>query len=435
MSTYPAVSLDDVWRACDPDEALQPGDNRFVDLNAVRSDEASMTRLVGKAILNCRDDKFLYKLVTGHRGSGKTTELLRLQKSLEADGLFVAYADVEKQLDLGDVTYLDVLLVIAHTLAESLEAEGAVINDKLLRDIHQWFDEKIMTSIQETSGAASAGAGVKAGINLLGIWKLFGKATAEIKSASSQREEIRHKLDRNLTVFLELLKRFVLDARMKLNAMGKANIVLIIDGLEKITYKPNKEGVSNQFEMFIHHADQLKIPGCHVVYTVPISLIFKTQLGDAWPSEYYTFPMVKQNTPEGHAALLELIRKRVAVGTVFASSDTVDDFIDLSGGAVRDLLRLVQMASLYPDRTIGVEDGRKAIKAFLRQEDRLIQEKDKERLLQVIRERRVPNAEGFEELLYNRLIHEYQNGDRWADVHPAVKLLLNLPGKPTLKTI
>lgn len=434
MGKYPAVSLDDAWRACDPDEALTPEDERRVELNAVRSDDPDMSTIIGKAISRCREDKCLYKLVTGHKGSGKTTELLWLTRRLKADKHFVVYMDHEKMLDLGDATYLDVLLAITQALGEALETEDVAINEKLLEDIRLWFAEKVLTTVEDESDAVSGSAGVELKAGFWGIGKLFAKATAEIKSASSQREEIRLKLDRNLSTFLELLKRFVLDARMKVMAKGYCSIVLIADGLEKMRYRHNKEGVSNQFDMFIHHADQLKIPHCHVIYTLPISLAFKAQIADAWPSGYYSFPMIKQNSEAGRAALREVARKRVDIEKVFETPDTLDDFISLSGGAVRDLLRLIQTASLYSEDRIGRDDGRKAIAAFLREVDRLIQEKDKDKLAKVCDDKKVPNADGYEYLLANRLIHEYQNGGRWADVHPAVKILLKMQDRPVLKT-
>lgn len=433
MPTYPADSVDTAYRACNPDQALPPDDPRYVDLYPGRS-EKDMSSVIAWEIKVSGDVEHMRKLVTGHRGSGKTTELLRLKKALENDNFFVVYVDVEKMLDLGDISYLDVLLAISTALGDALDKADIALDAKLLLNIEEWFADKILSRVEEKGGTAVASAGAEVGTSLPLLAKIFGKATAEIKSASSQRLEIRRNLDRDLSQFLLYLRQFTTAAGLLLKKKDKTNLVLMIDGLEKAVYKENKDGFSNFHELFIHHAEQLKTPECHIIYTVPLSLVYKAQLGDAWPGEYYFIPMVKVDRLEGRQLLLKAVEKRVAVDVVFETRDTVEDFITLSGGALRDLLRLIRMACGPHDRIERV-DGSAAIKAFLRQEERLIREEDKERLAQVAATKSLPNAAEYEGLLHNRLIHEYQNDHRWADVHPAVKRLLGLKLEPPLKTV
>jgi hypothetical protein len=441
MSLYPAQTLEAVWLACDPDQPLQPDDPRYVDLNAARCED-DMAACIGweiHASEQSQSAQFLHKLVTGHRGSGKSTELLRLRDALNRAGFLTIYLDAEDVLDPGDVCYQDVLLAIAQSLGAALAEHKIEVDDTILEALVGWFNEKVLVKSDETSRSAAVGASGEASAGLPFLGKFLAKITSELKSGSSTREEIRENVDRNLSQFLTLLRYFVINARLSVRQQGKKNIVILFDGLEKTTYRETKDGISNHFDIFIHHADQLKSLDCHIVYTLPIALAFKAQLGDAWPAGYYLIPMVKlrdrqgNDWPTGREALWEVIRRRVAVDTVFETPDTVDDFITLSGGAVRDMLRLVRLAC-GPRPSIGKADGAKAIAAFLRHEDRLIPEERKDQLARVAADKRVPNACDFEQLLHNRLIHEYQNGDRWADVHPAVKLLLGYDDRPTLKT-
>ena len=100
MPTLPATNLTDAFNACDPARPLEAGDPRWVDLAGGRGDEGSAVAQCRRRIL--RSDTPLVQLLAGHRGCGKSTELRRLQRSLERDGFFVAYFEVDADLDLED---------------------------------------------------------------------------------------------------------------------------------------------------------------------------------------------------------------------------------------------------------------------------------------------------------------------------------------------
>jgi hypothetical protein len=63
----------------------------------------------------------------------------------------------------------------------------------------------------------------------------------------------------------------------------------------------------------------------------------------------------------------------------------------------------------------------KAIRALVRQYDRLVKDGDLPRLAKVHREKRLPSDPEFALLPYHLVVLEYQNENRWADVHPAVQ--------------
>ena len=69
-----AKTLRDAFNAVDPAQPLSANDKRYVNCTDVRGDED-----VVKALCNTilRSDLPRHQLCTGHRGSGKSTELLR----------------------------------------------------------------------------------------------------------------------------------------------------------------------------------------------------------------------------------------------------------------------------------------------------------------------------------------------------------------------
>ncbi len=117
----PATNLAQAYNAVNPDLALHPGDSRYVDFSEWRGDEH--IRMVARRITRAdqaQPVQHLKQLVTGHRGCGKTTELLRLKAHLEEEGYFVVYFNSALELDMNDVDYTDILLTTMYELAREV---------------------------------------------------------------------------------------------------------------------------------------------------------------------------------------------------------------------------------------------------------------------------------------------------------------------------
>ena len=78
------TTAEDAYGAVDPDVPLEPGDPRYVDLNSARGDECLPT-LIARRVRRTPGITWHRQLVTGHRGSGKSTELKCLQGLLDRD--------------------------------------------------------------------------------------------------------------------------------------------------------------------------------------------------------------------------------------------------------------------------------------------------------------------------------------------------------------
>lgn len=100
---------------------------------------------------------------------------------------------------------------------------------------------------------------------------------------------------------------------------------------------------------------------------------------------------------------------------------SVDKLCLASGGHVRDLMHLMRYACDYSNKQISSLAVDKAIRALVREYDRLVKDADLPRLVQVHREKRLPSDAEFALLPYHLIVLEYQNGERWADLHPAVQ--------------
>ncbi len=154
----PATTLKEAYNACRLDKPLEPDDPRYVDL----SEHRGGFNLVGRFSWNIENTgltDYLKQLVSGHRGSGKSTELKRLQRRLENEGFIVVYTDVGETLDLGDIRYTDVLLAITKGIFEATQELG--MDERLLENIVRWFAEETEIETVERSESAGLGAEVR----------------------------------------------------------------------------------------------------------------------------------------------------------------------------------------------------------------------------------------------------------------------------------
>lgn len=417
MTIEIANNIDDAYRVCNPDLPLKADDTRYVDLTQSRGLK-HIAKTITRNISRSDEHSQVKILFTGHRGSGKTTELFRLKNELENNQFFTIYMDSEALLDLGSLNYLDVLVAIAKEVQDSLHKREIPLSEELLNDISGWFAEKILEESTDTQSDLGIQTKAKIGGGIPFFSELFASITANIKAASSRRETVRQNLKREISVFIEKLNILIGEARQSVQKQGYKDLVLIVDGIEKMHYEINPEGHSSHSELFIQHAEQLRSPQCHIIYTVPVSLAYNQNLGADFDA-VTVLPMVKIN-PEGIAQLHQIIQKRIDIEKVFADPQLINKLAKTSGGVVRDLMRLVRISTDTDDEKITESEVDYAINTLKKEYDRLIRNSDIEALKKIHQDQRIQADENTARLLNLRLVLEYQNGDRWADLHPVI---------------
>lgn len=412
-----AKNLDDLWVNCDPKVPLPAKDERYVDLSEARGVE-SLVDLIARSIRRSTQGSYHQILLTGHRGSGKSTELLRLKQKLEKNGVFTIYLDAEEQLDINDINYLDVLLCIAKEIYHQLDEKNISLNEGLLNDLILWFADRVIEDKESTDYQAAISAKAEAKVPAFFV-TLFARLTGDIKAGSSRRETTRLVLEKEKSVFIQKLNDLIGDAKTSVTKAGHKDLVLIVDGLEKMPYRLLADSQSTHAHLFVHNSEQLKAPNCHIIYTVPISLIYSdNQLDHFGMTE--VIPMVKLND-KGISDLKEVIAKRADISLLFQDPNAVEELIKISGGVMRDLIHLLRECSNTDEAKIRDEDINRAKKKLTFTYERLVKNNEIEALHFVDKEKRVTGEKEYARLLNQRLVLEYYNGKRWADIHPAVR--------------
>jgi hypothetical protein len=427
--------------AVNPDEALPSGDPRYVDLGRFRGEVDVIKKLLETPIAwtdaereaNGEPRQFLKLLLTGHRGCGKSTELLRLQSRLEEQGYFVVYLAAELEMNLNDMDWSDILITMVHQIAQAVQTSPLKLTlpDAPLERITDWLAQVMVKKEERQDQMASLETefAVEAGLPFFA--KVLAAVKAMLKTSSSHVKEVRREVERKASVLLTDLNEFLDRLQVQLRDRGRKGLVVIVDGLEKITLYPltERSPITTHNAIYIQHGEHLKSPRCHIVYTMPIALLTEANIGQIFPSRIAVLPMVKvrrQNgepDPEAVQAMCEMVHRRVDVEKVFASDAVLEELCLASGGHVRDFLRLVHYACLGTEGQVDHQAAEDAIYALMNEYDGLVKDVDLEKLVAVHRMQRLPSDPAYARLPSYLLTLEYRNQDKWVDVHPLVARL------------
>jgi hypothetical protein len=418
-----------IYNTFDPFRPLPAGDPAYVDCSEVRGDGDILVE-VGREIL--LSDRMTSQLYAGHRGAGKSTELLRLQKYLDENGCFVVYfAADEEDVDPEDAQYTDILLACTRHLLKALKDNAS--SDSLLNWLKERWQDLQDLALTEVS---LDGLSVEAQISQ------FAKITANLKAEPGQRQKIREKVNPHTITLIEALNQFIRDAKNNLPE-GYSQLVLIADNLDRIVPIPQEDGRSNHEQIFLDRSEQLKALDCHLIYTVPISLLYSNRAADL--SNIYgntqVLPMIMVQTPEnekyerGISKVTELLQKRLSlidphlsIVDIFEEHQALEAICLMSGGHVRNLLLLMKEAMKYTNALpIPTRAIQRSISELRNTYRNTIFANEWEALAKVYHDKEIENNQLYRGLLFNRCILEYRYFDKegenqvWYDIHPLIR--------------
>ncbi len=287
-------------------------------------------------------------LFLGHRGCGKTTELRRIHRFLNDEKRYFAILiETEKELEVNKMQSEDFYIIMVIKIIRQLK-EAGLDNatdsfDDLLKD---WLSEKeVQEEITNTKGIEGSLA-VKADTdgNFLLKALSFLKFEAEIKGTLARESKatttIRSKIKSNLTDFITKFNNALVEVREHCAKAGVGrDLLFIIDGTEKTTFEFYEE-------VFQKNGHILRSLNVNLVTTLRLDAFYKLE-GKPNLDFYETVfvPMVTV-TKQNNAILAQILTKRVD-NTTFFETDALDYFVEMSGGSLRQLLRLANQALLY----------------------------------------------------------------------------------------
>lgn len=426
------LDLQRFYNSCDPTRTLileNPQDGQYyIDFASVRG--SKVIEALGRTIARLSPDKPTCQLFTGHIGCGKSTELRRLEADLKKEGFHVVYFASTQDLDIYDVDITDILLAITRQVSESLEAVGIKLRPGYFTKLFGEVKELLQTPID-----ASLQAELSVGI---------AKITAKTKDSPKLRDQLRQYLEPRTNSILESINQEVLGrATQELKAKGKKGLVVIVDNLDRIDPRTKTSARSQPEYIFIDRGEQLRKLNCHVVYTIPLALIFsnenetlKNRLGGGVAPK--VLPMVPVQLRDGseYKEGMELLRQMVLtrafpdvdasgrldlIGEIFDSRETLDRLCRVSGGHLRNLLGLLYSCLQQEEPPLSRDCLEDAIRASRDSLILSVDDNEWELLRQVVQRQSVSGEVDYENLVRSLFVFEYQDKEgRWFGINPVL---------------
>ena len=362
-------------------------------------------------------------LFGGHIGCGKSTEL---RDFAELFGQFNAYTvrmmESTKHLDINNLRFSDLLIMLAHELMRTFEREDLVLQpDAVFVDpVVNWFETRIHKKEQFSDLEGEVKTEAKGKLGIPWLVEFLATITSKVRGGVSYRDELRTEIRNGFTVLRDHFNALIAHANELLKRQGHGPLLFIIDGIDKLS-KDNAE------TFFSGDVEQLLQIQTNLILCAPIHIL----LGSAVAMHRFPrvrLPMVKifdaDESPRRaeENALIALIAKRMPL-TYFDSEETVRYLVQQSGGHVRDLLRLVNECFLHIDEAPITRDiAERAVRNMAVDYQRLARDSWAE-LARIDLSKGTETASTDERmrLLIDLLLLEYNNF--WWRTHPLVRTL------------
>lgn len=410
--------------------ALEPDDPRYVPvsdhLDAFGPDVISeLTRAV--ALSTAGSTAFL----TGSRGSGKTTQVLRLKKQLTARGLAVVKINFEDYLNLRrPIDVVEFLYAMVGAIGEAIAAENWIPLEGRVHygwdRLSDWFTRLVARV------AITPTVDVGVGVEVPGIVKAKANVKAELKADESFVAGLNAYLAGRVSELAAeantIVGEMVDDLRKGWQAAGKqwSGLVVLFDSLDHVRGTDFTDVRRHLQDLFDHHGQTVRLHTVRCVYVVPQWLHI-----DGTVRRVVNVKVAEPDgTPfdPGVRTLVDLLRRRAPRGELeraFPDEAALRRLVRDSGGHIRDLLHLLQEAitgaNALPFDAALLDRARQLVI------ERLTPLADDEKAaLRHVRDTHtvpLPTQEAWEPLaaLFDRhLVLGYMNGKIWYGVHPLI---------------
>jgi hypothetical protein len=193
-----ATDFDRAWLNFELDLPLKPGRNGKANpfyINRPGNPIAELTDALLAPFY--RPPKFFF---SGHRGCGKSTELLHLTSNPEIQKKYWPINfSIREEADIIDIDFRDILLAIGSRLFREYRKKGGELPDQLLKELNGWkgkVEKEVSTILDGRVSNIEVGASIDA---------FFASAGLKMKLEPATRIELRQIVETDITGLIAII--------------------------------------------------------------------------------------------------------------------------------------------------------------------------------------------------------------------------------------
>lgn len=409
------------------DKALEPTDAFYVPFQQQMHPGADPIEEMATRIVWSQSSSV--HLLSGQRGSGKSTELRRLRTLLLSEGCHVVLLDMRDYMNMTKpVEITDFLVSIMAALTDTLDAlDKRLLQELFKKRILDFIDQRM--ELKEMKGELALGP-LKLGIG------------ASLKEDPSFKGKLQQALRGHMAQVVKQAHDFAADVVgeiRKRTGEEERKVVLLVDSVEQLRAEGSEEAnalYKSVEELFFGHADALQLPLLHVVYTIPPYLVpLVPGLGRVLGGgTVFSLASIKvrgrdgDKLPQGLSFMERIMEKRGANWQDVFTREQLHRMALSTGGDLRDFFRLAQScivkAAMSPQGKLPLQDMTiDDAENHLRRDMLPLADADKEWLKRINQTKQtglkeIQHLPQLARFLDTHLVLNYRNGDDWYDVHP-----------------
>src|SRR5258706_692572 len=409
-----ASDFDRAWLNFELDLPLKPGPNGETNPFYIERPGNPINELTDALLASFyRPPKFFF---SGHRGCGKSTELLHLLSNPEIEKKYWPINfSIREETDIIDIDFRDVLLAIGSRLFREYRKKGGELPSQLLKELNNWKGkvEREITTISKGRSDLELGASINA---------FFLTAGMKTKLEPATRVVLRQIVENDITGLISIINHIA----AAIYSQERRIPLVLIDDMDK----PELEKAR---DIFHDHREIMMQPNCAIVYTVSSALFYSKEF-DAIRDQalflpninLHPFDDVQKNNKEGYATLENFLSVRMQPRLIEACA--MEQAITYSGGVFRELARIIRTAIGRARRRrasrIEMEDIEWSTNEIRNKYRRILDKEDIKLLKKIHENKQLEYTDRIRPLLQLLALLEYRDEENWCDVHPVLRKML-----------
>lgn len=369
-------------------------------------------------------------LLSGQRGSGKSTELRRLRQLLRNQGYEVFLCDMREYMNLTKpVEITDFLISVVGALNDVVRNDPKYSKDFSREGYWERLTNFLNAEVQLN------------GLRLRGPLEI----SASLREDTTFKSKLQQGLRGHVAELVRQAHQFTSEVVAEVRRISKdkdKKVVLLVDSLEQIRGVGYEEAelVHKSVEnLFSGHASALRFPLLYVVYTIPPYLMplapgLGRLLGGGTIVNLPSVRVRKRNGEEdfeGLGLMKSLMLRRHEICRQAFTDQQIQRMALSTGGDLRDLFLLTRdcliKLAIKADATLPMPDSIITDAESHMRRDMLPLPLEDKRWLKKIAQTKEPQFDSIQRpphlarFFDTHLVLNYRNGDDWYDVHPLLR--------------